>query len=265
MPLVGARRPDQSKMVVRLHHVEILCKNLQQRLSQFCGRFGFSVLAETSSSPRKRFAIKRDSIHFVLTENIGCKDTVFNVALEVKNVGLTSQRVEKHGGKILKRLSTYYDSFGETESAVIQSPIGNVTHTLLNSSKYAGVFLPGYTRFSRHSNELPVYPRGGDNAFEPKLTHFDHLTFAVPENSSPFLLDWYEKCFGFGRFKINSEEENDGFVIRSSVQGASIGMRLTAMEYWKCAEAGISLPTDDPGGSVKFVFAEPLPGQGEKL
>ena len=244
-------------MVVRLHHIEILCKNLQQRLSQFCGRFGFNVLAETSASPKKRFAIKRDSIHFVLTEGSGRKDTVFDVALEVKNVGLASQRAVKQGGKILKRLSTDCDSYGDIESVVVQSPIGNVTHTLLNSSNYAGIFLPGYTE--QNTSLAPEY----QTTLDPKLTHFDHLTFAVPENCSPFLLDWYEKCFGFTRFKINSEEEDDGFLVRSSIQGASIGMRLTAMEYWKCAESGVSLPTDEPGGSVKFVFAEPLPGQGE--
>ena len=246
-------------MVVRLHHIEILCKNLEQRLSQFCGRFGFNVLAETSPTPRKRFAIKRDSIHFVLTEGDKGKDTVFNVALEVKNVGLAAQRVEKHAGKILKTLSTEFDSYGDIESVIIQSPVGNVIHTLLNSSNYAGIFLPGYKKFK--SSSIREFQTTSD----PKLTHFDHLTFAVPENCSPVLLDWYEKCFGFSRFKINSSEQQDGFVIRSSVQGATIGMRLTALEYWKCAEAGVSLPTDDPGGSVKFVFAEPLPGQGEKL
>ena len=57
---------------------------------------------------------------------------------------------------------------------------------------------------------------------------------------------------------IYSEEDLDeGFL----VQGQDVGMRLTAMEYWKCAETGLALqPKSD--SSIKIVIAEPLPGQG---
>jgi len=50
--------------------------------------------------------------------------------------------------------------------------------------------------------------------------------------------------------------------VQSSIQGASIGMKLTAMQYWFCSESELTIDTDEPGGGVKFVFAEPLPGQG---
>lgn len=42
-----------------------------------------------------------------------------------------------------------------------------------------------------------------------------------------------------------------------------IGLRLTAMEYWKCSESGITLPfKDKKEPDCKFVIAESLPEQG---
>lgn len=42
-----------------------------------------------------------------------------------------------------------------------------------------------------------------------------------------------------------------------------IGLRLTAMEYWKCSEMGIKLPFKDrKEPDCKFVVAESLPEQG---
>ena len=45
------------------------------------------------------------------------------------------------------------------------------------------------------------------------------------------------------------------------ISGEDIGMRLKAFEYWKCAETGLS--TNKQNGSIKFVIAESLPGQGK--
>ena len=242
-------------MVVRLHHIEVLCKNLQQSLKQFCGQFGFKVLAE-SLSP-KRFAIKRDSIHFVLTE--GRQDTVFNVALEVKDIHRVSSLMGRNLGKVLRGPETLEDNDGEVDAVVVQTPVGNVIHTLLNTSKYNGVFLPGFDKPNTAPSNL------GSNGLHclPKLSYFDHITFACPQGTSQAFMEWYTKCFGFSRFQINSDESEEGFIVQSSIQGASIGIKLTAMEYWLCAETGLTLSTEEQGGGVKFVFAEPLPGQGE--
>lgn len=243
-------------MVVRLHHIEVLYKNLQQSLKQFCGQFGFKVLAESGSS--NRVAIRQNAINFVLTE--GRRDTVFNVAFEVKDFRHVLSVLERNSGKVLRGLETVGDSDGEIDSLVVQSPVGNVLHTMLNTSRYAGVFLPGF------DNKLNISPAclGSSNGFqELNLSHFDHITFACPQGTSKKFMDWYSKCFGFSRFQINSNEREDGFVVQSHIQGARIGIKLTAMEYWLCAETGLTVSTEEPGGGVKFVFAEPLPGQGE--
>ncbi|KAK5906111.1 hypothetical protein CgunFtcFv8_002004 [Champsocephalus gunnari] len=75
------------------------------------------------------------------------------------------------------------------------------------------------------------------------------------------VMSWYEKLFGFQRFFIKSDEDVDeGFVVNHK----DVGLRLTAMEYWKCSEAGITLPSvDKKEPDCKFVIAESLPGQGK--
>ena len=143
-----------------------------------------------------------------------------------------------------------------------------MVHTLLNASGYNGVFLPGFDVFDSKMAlpKTPCYATDSSNSRtiikDRILTHFDHITFACPLGTSQTVMKWYEKCFGFTRFSINSDETQDGFVVQSAIQGASIGMKLTAMQYWFCSESELRIDTDEPGGGVKFVFAEPLPGQG---
>lgn len=255
-----------NKMVVRLHHVEVLCQNLEQSLKQFCEKFGFNVLAR-SSSPN-RFTLNRDAINFVLSEGARERDTVFNVALEVKDVKQVVDVVKRNDGKVIREPEILSDSNGKVESAVVQTPVGNVVHTLLNASGYNGVFLPGFDVFDNKMAlpKTPCYATDSSNSRtiikDRILTHFDHITFACPLGTSQTVMKWYEKCFGFTRFSINSDETQDGFVVQSAIQGASIGMKLTAMQYWFCSESELRIDTDEPGGGVKFVFAEPLPGQG---
>lgn len=53
---------------------------------------------------------------------------------------------------------------------------------------------------------------------------------------------------------------DEGFVVNQE----GIGLRLTAMEYWKCSKAGVLLPSVDKGEpDCKFVIAESLPKQGD--
>ena len=247
--------------MVRLHHVEVLCQNLQQSLKQFVGKFGFKVLAH-SPFP-KRIILNRNAINFVLSEGAQERDTVFNVALEVKDVRKAVDVVKRNNGKIIREPEILVDGNGEVESAVVQTPVGNVVHRLLNAAGYDGVFLPGFHVYDKMAlREMPGYVTQQTVVNDRILTHFDHITFACPLGTSQGIMKWYEECFGFTRFNISSEENRDGFFVQSSIQGASIGMKLTAMQYWFCSEAELAIDTEEPGGGVKFVFAEPLPGQG---
>ena len=254
-------------MVVRLHHVEVLCQSLEHGLKQFCGKFGFRVLAHSSSPDR--IALNRGCINFVLSEGARERETVFNVALEVNDVNRAVDNVERNSGKIIRGPETLVDTKGYVESAVVQTPVGNVVHTLLNTSSYEGIFFPGFigcdkVAFAGASSYVTPMnsEKRGTVISDRILTHFDHITFACPLGTSQSIMKWYEKCFGFTRFKMSNEESQDGFFVQSRIQGERIGVKLTAMQYWLCAESELAISTDEPGGGVKFVFAEPLPGQG---
>ena len=80
--------------------VEVLCQNLEQSLKQFCEKFGFNVLAR-SSSPN-RFTLNHDAINFVLSEGARVRDTVFNVGLEVKDVKQVVDVVKRNDGKVIR-------------------------------------------------------------------------------------------------------------------------------------------------------------------
>lgn len=60
-------------------------------------------------------------------------------------------------------------------------------------------------------------------------------------------------------FHHSNEDVNEGYVLDQD----GIGLRLTAMEYWKCSEMGLKLPSKDMvEPDCKFVIAESLPEQG---
>ncbi|OWF50988.1 4-hydroxyphenylpyruvate dioxygenase-like protein [Mizuhopecten yessoensis] len=181
-------------------------------------------------------------------------DTVNNVALKVKNVGSCLQRLKARGATVLKQETTIKDDLGEIDLAIVKSCVGNVIHTLLNCDRYSGAFLPHFdivhqTDVCREADDKTV-----------NLTHFDHVTFACEVGTSSTVLQWYEECLGLKRFFMNSDEDaNDGFVINTT----DIGLRLKAMEYWHCAETGITTPEKSEGvNGIKFVIAEALPDQG---
>ncbi|XP_069138960.1 hemolysin VllY-like [Argopecten irradians] len=63
----------------------------------------------------------------------------------------------------------------------------------------------------------------------------------------------------FPNVHYSDEDADDGFVINTT----DIGLRLKAMEYWHCAETGITTPSQSDGvNTIKFVIAEALPDQG---
>ncbi|XP_042562247.1 4-hydroxyphenylpyruvate dioxygenase-like protein isoform X2 [Clupea harengus] len=182
-------------------------------------------------------------------------DTVCNVCFEVEDVERSFNALRDQGCQILVPPKKVHDDNGLVTYFVVKSIVGNVYHTLLDRSKYHGMFLPQFDELDSTS-EL----RSVDASLCP-ITHFDHITYACPRRNTAEVMRWYEKHFGFQRFFIDSNEDmNEGYVLDQD----GVGLRLTAMEYWKCSEMGIQLPSKnrmDP--DCKFVIAESLPEQGK--
>ncbi|KAJ3608384.1 hypothetical protein NHX12_025431 [Muraenolepis orangiensis] len=176
-------------------------------------------------------------------------DTVCNVCFEVRDVERSSRALRDLGCVLLVPPTVVRDGGGEVTYTVVRSIVGNVCHTLLDRSRYEGTFLPGFRDVAAQAD-----------ASSCPVTHFDHITYACQTKTTAQVMQWYEKCFGFQRFYLHSdEEEAEGYVLK----GEGIGLRLTAMEYWKCSKAGMTLSFGgEKEPDCKFVVAESLPGQG---
>ncbi|XP_064629910.1 4-hydroxyphenylpyruvate dioxygenase-like protein [Lineus longissimus] len=191
----------------------------------------------------------------VISTGLEHADSVFNVALEVNNVADCVKRVSDNGGEIIRLPRTVRDDDGHVTYATIKSCVGNVLHTLIDSSNYRGVFLPGFSSVNC-DQDLP-FVNQAENCDDNKVTSpfqgIDHVAFALNRGYSRDVMKWYNKVFGMEKFKINrDEDEEEGFVLK----GNNIGLRLRAMNYRSCHDQG------DQSTGLKFVMAESLPHQG---
>ncbi|XP_045138764.1 4-hydroxyphenylpyruvate dioxygenase-like protein isoform X2 [Portunus trituberculatus] len=210
-------------------------------------------------------------------------DSVFNVALVVRDVDEVTKRVETQGGRVLRKPTILKDSHGQVKYSIVTSCLGNVVHTLIDKQNYSGEFLPGFQSFQIDNNKscsLNSKSDGGEHTTvnglqqqpvtnysniclndnlngEPLFTHFDHIALACESGKSEGLIDWYQHCFGMKRFAANrADTSKEGFVLAEN-----IGMRIKAMEYWRCAEVGLTVPSaSEEDSSLKIVLAEPLVG-----
>lgn len=169
-------------------------------------------------------------------------DSVFNAALLVTDLNATVSRVIQNGGSILVPPRSVEDTHGVVEYSIITTGYGNITHTLIDKSRYHGEFLPGF---------VPVASTE-DNTADGLATHFDHIALVCEEGRGDGMLQWYQDVFKMKRFLINSEEDlMEGFTIRENV-----GLRLKALEYWRCFERGATVGRGDT--SLKVVVGEPI-------
>uniref|UniRef100_H3DQ24 4-hydroxyphenylpyruvate dioxygenase n=1 Tax=Tetraodon nigroviridis TaxID=99883 RepID=H3DQ24_TETNG len=239
----------------RLHHISLHVLNAEKLANDLVSKFKFNLFAARLTDTSRQLALRKGAAIFVVNErpNRRCPydvrppvpvDTVSNVCFEVEDVERSFDALRELGCSFLVPPTTVQDGNGSVTYSVLQSIVGNVCHTLIDKTKYKGGFLPGFDVLEKGCSHCPV-------------THFDHITYACPRKTTQQVMRWYEQLFGFQRFFIDSGEDVDeGFVINQE----GIGLRLTAMEYWKCSKAGITLPLlNKKEPDCKFVIAESLP------
>ncbi|KAL7637045.1 UNVERIFIED_CONTAM: hypothetical protein RMT77_012803 [Armadillidium vulgare] len=187
------------------------------------------------------------------------QDSVFNVALEVKDLDSLYSSIKESNTKILQELTTINDKFGSIRLAIVESKCPNVVHSLIDKSKYFGKFLPGFkdaSCFQDQNFDNQYLTLEKNRELRKPLTDFiDHVSLVCRIGESKSIIDWYQKCFKMKRFFSNKEDTaEDGFVL-----DGVIGMRLKALEYWRCAETGVSTSSDiNCANTLKLVIVEPL-------
>ncbi|XP_060132933.1 4-hydroxyphenylpyruvate dioxygenase-like protein [Zootoca vivipara] len=254
----------------RMCHIGFHVPEGQQLASNLVHQFGFELFAARVAEWSRQLAFRRGDAVFLVNERLkpakrdalpvpssGCRkdkgilydvdleyavSTASNICFEAEDVPGISQSLQERGCQILIPPTAVGDENGHVTYSVVASIIGNVSHTLLDRSRYSGPFLPG---FHMAEGAPKKFQAGG------QVTHFDHVTYACPQGSSQAVLDWYKNCLGFQRFPIHQQDNGtDGYTI----QGAGMGLRLTAMQS-KGSDSTL-LHND-----CKIILAESLPEQ----
>lgn len=120
-------------------------------------------------------------------------DTASNVCFEVEDVERSFKSLRNLGCDFLVPPTEVCDEKGLVTYSVVKSILGNVNHTLVDTSKYKGSFLPGFQEVENVAKSTESCP----------ITHFDHITYACPTRCTPQVMSWYERHFGFQRFFID--------------------------------------------------------------
>eukprot|EP00794_Sanderia_malayensis_P007047 gene7047-7838_t len=269
---------------MRVHHIELICRDIRFQVSNFCNRFGFSIYGTWKDhlSKKEKIVMKKKAIYFVLHQsNETTHDYIDNIALESLRIRELCKSIDNNVMHVSPQVIVEKNHAKRSlvEGAVIKSPIGNLKHTLLDKSKYNGIFLPGFAeangeRFEHRKDDqiIPMFNEklkfcssGSDYEDDDNICALDHITFAVTQGTSLKLMHWYEKYLQFTRCQVNKEEEQDGFDIMTSTEhGSKLGLRLTAMKYYFCSEEmmKMSQTLNNEENNVTFLFAESLGEQG---
>lgn len=206
----------------RLHHISLHVSSVDKVAHELASRFRFRVFAVRRTEGSRQVALRRGSAVFVVNERTAPRmtghdscvwrpvtatrhqhlyahahypvDTVSNVCFEVSDVETSFRALRERGCDFLLPPTRVCDDTGTVTYSVVRSVVGNVCHTLVDTSRYRGVFLPGFCPVaSEHDDSDPSCP----------ITHFDHVTYACTRRGSRDITRWYEHNFGFQRFFIN--------------------------------------------------------------
>ncbi|NWI28928.1 HPDL protein, partial [Sula dactylatra] len=221
--------------------------------------FRFQPVAVRETPRVRQLALRRGAAVFLLNERLApgptsasshdflydvdprpTLGTASNVCFEVDDVPGLCKQLQSWGCSLPVPPTEVRDDGGSVTYGVASSIVGNISHTLLDRSRYRGPFLPGF----QHIKGAPSAT--GDGI---EITHFDHITYVCPRGGARPALDWYQRCFGFRRFLLNPEEKlAEGYM----VGGQGVGMLLLALQSAQGALAH----------SCKLVLAESLSEDG---
>ena len=213
-----------------VHHIEFGVRNGLRQVKQFLSQYKFRLAGTRSTPGAKQWLLCSHAIRFLITEltqdfsaithdpylhpwvfpseNASTlqRDSVFNVALRVHDIEGCVNRLSNQNVQIIKPLQTISDNSGSVRMCSIKSCVGNVVHTLVDDSRYSGLFLPGFVstencgKISSGKNEAETWK---EKEVAGDLHYIDHVTLCTHCGSSASVISWYERCFGMKRFLIN--------------------------------------------------------------
>jgi 4-hydroxyphenylpyruvate dioxygenase len=178
--------------------------NARQSAYFYRNAFGFEVIAyaglETGVRHEACYVLRQGQITFVLASPLRSDhpdagrliqhgDGVQSIALEVDDVATAFQVAVARGARPVMPPQTLTDELGSIDLAEFHA-YGDTTHTLVNRSRYGGVFAPGFR---------PLDPgRYSPRTFHPVgLKTIDHIVANVEEGKMSQWVDYYSTIMGF--------------------------------------------------------------------
>jgi 4-hydroxyphenylpyruvate dioxygenase len=205
--LVGLVEYDESKdpfPVTAMDAVVFVVGNATQAAHYYQSAFGMALVAysgpETGNRDYKAFVLKSGSARFVLKGGVAPDsalldhhrahgDGVVDLALEVPDVDRCIEHARAQGATVLEEPHDVSDEHGTVRMAALAT-YGVTRHTLVDRSRYAGPYLPGYV--ARESNYVKR-----DGAPKRLFQAIDHCVGNVELGKMDYWVDWYRKVMGF--------------------------------------------------------------------
>ena len=229
----------------RIDHVRFVVGNARQSAYFYRNAFGFEAVAyaglETGVRDQAGYVMRQGEITFVLSSPLGADhpdngrlvahgDGVESIALEVEDVPAAYETALARGAEGLTEPTTTEDRHGIYHFAKIRA-YGDTSHTLVDRSRYGGVFAPGFE---------PLDPgRYSPRTFHPVgLKAIDHIVANVEEGKMREWVDFYSRVLGFG--------------LLVSFDDKDITTEFTAL---------MSKVVADGQGRIKFPINEPAKGR----
>ena len=156
---------------------------------------------ETGNRDHKSFVLRSGSARFVVTGAVDPDsslvahhdrhgDGVVDIALEVSDVDRCVRWARAHGATVLVEPHDDTDEFGTVRSAALAA-YGDTRHTLVDRSRYAGPYLPGFVAGSSGVEQRSV--AGAGRLFQA----IDHVVGNVELGQMDRWVEFYRRVMGF--------------------------------------------------------------------
>jgi 4-hydroxyphenylpyruvate dioxygenase len=205
--LVGLVKYDESQDVFPVTGWDALVfvvGNATQTAHYFQSAFGMDLVAysgpETGNRDHKSFVLESGSCRFVIQGGVAPDsalldhhrahgDGVVDIALEVPDVDRCIEHARSTGATVLQEPHDLTDGQGTVRMGAIAA-YGDTRHTLVDRSRYDGVYLPGYVARRSDFVRRPGAPRRLFQAL-------DHVVGNVELGKMDEWVSYYNRVMGF--------------------------------------------------------------------
>jgi 4-hydroxyphenylpyruvate dioxygenase len=231
--------PDDFLKIRGTDHVEFYVGNAKQAAYYYAHAFGLTAVAyaglETGLRDRASYVLQQGKVRLVLTAALGPDgpigdhvqrhgDGVKDIALEVEDVDLAWEGTTSRGARSIQEPHDLKDEHGVVRHAAIAT-YGDTIHSLVDRSRYKGVYLPGYGATGAKAESGP-------------LLYIDHMVGNVPLGDMDRYVAYYRDVMGFSQYQHFDDKD-------------------ISTEY----SALMSKVMAGGGGRIKFPINEPAEGK----